>query len=185
MASTSRRRLDAFLRTAVAPMLRDDGFARRGHTWRQRHGDAIAVLAIQGNPWNGSRVQFSCVGGLWYPAVARRLRQRALRHPHWWQCHVRWSEPGRDHTLGAAEADAALTRRVRAELLRLWRWLEPRTNLDRAWRALPKPPRCPPGLPVANALRVLAGRKPLAAPRRERTQRAPAGCFAVLDVRPG
>lgn len=185
MASTSRRRLDAFLRTAVAPMLRDEGFTQSGHSWRRRLDDAIAVLAIHGNPWNGSQVRFSCVGGLWYPAVARRLRQRAQRRPQWWQCHVRWSEPGRDHTLGPVGADAALTRRVRAELRRLWRWLAPRTALAGAWRALPKPPRCPPGLPVANALRALAGHKPLAAPRRKRTPRSLAGTFAVLDVRPG
>ena len=50
MASTSRRRLDAFLRTAVAPMLRDEGFTQSGHSWRRRMDDAIAVLAIHGNP---------------------------------------------------------------------------------------------------------------------------------------
>lgn len=185
-SSSPRQRLDAFLRTAVAPTLRAAGFTRRGQTWRRVRDDAIEVLAIHGDRWNhGARCRFACVAALWYPAVARRLRQRATRSPSWWQCHVRHHESGRDHQLAPGDDGTKLARQVLAELRRLRRWLAPRTSLNRAWRALPKPPHCPPAPRVVDALRVLGGQQPLARPRRTSRPPKPTGRFEVLDVRPG
>ena len=112
--SSQKRRLDAFLRTAVAPMLRDAGFTRRGHAWRRVRDDAIEVLAIHADRWNhGLHCRFACVAALWYPAVARRLRQRATTSPSWWQCHVRYHESGHDHQLDPGDDGTKLTRTVR------------------------------------------------------------------------
>lgn len=184
--NSPKRRLDAFLRTSAAPLLRDAGFTRRGHTWRRVRDDAIEVLAIHADRWNhGARCRFACVAALWYPAVARRLRQRAVRSPSWWQCHVRYHESGQDHQLDPGDDGTKLTRTVRAELHRLLRWLEPRTSLNRAWRALPKPPQCPPATRVVDTLRVLGGQQPLAKKHRSSRPPKPTGRFEVLDVRPG
>ena len=170
MASVPRRRLDAFLAEAVAPFLRKLGFVRSGRSWRRVRGDAIQVLAVEGDRWNrGDVCRFCCVGAAWYPAVARRLREPKTMRPTWWAGHLRWSEPGM-HDLGPDTDRENLARSVLAELTRVLRWLDARTLVDRAWRAMPKPPRYPPPLAVQNALRELGGRKPLPKPKPARSR---------------
>jgi hypothetical protein len=98
---------------------------------------------------------------------------------------VRYHEGGRDHQRAPGDDGRQLAREVLAELRRLLRWLEPRTSLNRAWRALPRPPHCPPAPRVVDALRVLGGQQPLARPRRSMRPLKPTGRVEVLDVRPG
>ena len=186
VAGTARGRLAVLLREAIAPTLRVAGFVRGGHTWRRRRGDAIELLAVDGSRWNAGRVvRFGLVAALWYPAVARRLRQPAKPRPQWWEGHVRWSETGAEHTIAPDTDDAALQRRVEAELHRLLRWLAPRCDARSAYRALPRAPHCPPSLAVQNALRTIAGRKPVPKPKQSPPSRRRVGGFQVLSVRRG
>lgn len=182
-ATTTRQRLDALLGRLVAPWLAERGFQRRGHTFRRERDDAIQVVAIHGSRWNAGQVgRFSCVGALWFPAVAELLKQPQTTRPTWWASHLRWSEHG-EHELGRTTDLDALATTIRAELARLLRWLDARTRLERAWRAMPKPPHYPPPLAVQDALRALAGRKPLARPSGGRPGRKSG--FAVLSLRRG
>ena len=184
VAGTARGRLAVLVRVAIAPTLRVAGFVRSGHTWRRRRGDAIELLAVSSRN-RGHVSRFSLVAALWYPAVARRLRQRAKPRPQWWEGHVRWSEAGAEHTIAPDTDDAVLQRRVEAELHRLLRWLAPRCDVLRAYRALPRAPHCPPTLAVQNALRTIAGRKPMPKPKESPSSRQRVGGFKVLSVRRG
>jgi hypothetical protein len=184
VAGAARGRLGRLLRVAVAPMLRAGGFVRSGQTWRRRRGDAIELLAVSSRNL-GHVSRFSLVAALWYPAVARRLRQPANPRPKWWEGHVRWYELGAAHTIAPDTDDAVLQRRVEAQLRRLLRWLAPRCDVRRAYRALPRAPNFPPSIAVQDALRKIAGRKPVPRPKNSPPSRRRVCSFKVLSIRPG
>ena len=65
------KRIDSVIRLGLAPLLKREGFKKKGRTFHREWEDHIDVINVQADKWNeGNTGQFTINVGVYYPEIA-------------------------------------------------------------------------------------------------------------------
>ena len=90
--SSTSQAINTILRLGLDPALRQAGYKRRAHTFRQARPDGVwRVINVQGNRWNeGNEGRFTLNLGLHFPQVRAIMGDPPLTMPpKEWDCELR------------------------------------------------------------------------------------------------
>ena len=90
--SSTGQTINTILRLGLDPALRQAGYKRRAHTFRQARPDGVwRVINVQGNRWNeGNEGRFTLNLGLHFPQVRAIMGDPPLTMPpKEWDCELR------------------------------------------------------------------------------------------------
>jgi hypothetical protein len=90
--STTGQTINTILRLGLDPALRQAGYKRRAHTFRQARPDGVwRVINVQGNRWNeGNQGRFTLNLGIHFPQVRAIIGDPPLTMPpKEWDCELR------------------------------------------------------------------------------------------------
>lgn len=75
MPTASQQVIDAVVRRSVAPLLKAEGFARRGRTWNRPRREFVDVVGIQASRWNTPLLTSCTVNlGVFIPSIYRAVQ---------------------------------------------------------------------------------------------------------------
>jgi hypothetical protein len=78
MASEIAKRIDEVIKLGIAPLLKENGFSKKGRNFHKAAGEAIQVVNIQADKWNqGYTGQFTINLGVYFRAISE-ISERSI-----------------------------------------------------------------------------------------------------------